>query len=169
MASRKKYVVLNMQQRLDVLKDLEEAVLSPFAIAMKYGVDIKTIRRIAANAMQINTFADKSKEEKKRRRIVNPVYDELDRNLAAWFIERRTLGDHLRDALLMEKAAEMKEGLPSCSTFTVSRGWFEIFKIRHNIRLLHAYGEKASADNEAAIVLINSFTMKVSIWMIFII
>nr|XP_034194984.1 jerky protein homolog-like [Osmia lignaria] len=157
MATRKKYTVLNMQQRLDVLKDLQDTGLTVSEIGKKYGVDAKTIRRIKKNRIQISSFADKTKRERQRRKLIDPVYDELDKCLLAWFIERRTIGDRLTDALLLEKASDLKENLPSCSRFELSRGWLSKFKKRHGIHLVRLYGEKASADKDGATTFINNF------------
>ncbi|XP_017791563.1 PREDICTED: tigger transposable element-derived protein 2-like [Habropoda laboriosa] len=93
--------------------------------------------------------------EKKRRKIVEPVYDELGKHLLAWFAERRTLSDRVTDALMLKKARELKENLPSCSRFKVSRGWLSKFKKRHGIRL--ACKEKASADQDVANTFIDDF------------
>nr|XP_033328756.1 jerky protein homolog-like [Megalopta genalis] len=157
MAPRKKYTTLNMQQRLDVLKDLRETGLSTKQIGKKYGVGIKTIHRILRDATKIDAFADKSKCELKRRRIVKPQYDEIDKELLSWFIQRRTLGDRITDALILEKATELKENLPSCSRFKVSSGWLSKFKKRHGIRLVKMYGEKASTDQDGADAFIYNF------------
>ncbi|XP_029052800.1 jerky protein homolog-like [Osmia bicornis bicornis] len=137
-----------MQQRLDVLKDLDTTSVS--AIAKKYGVNRKTIRRIINNAPRIHMFANKNKREKKRRRIVEPVYNELDERLLTWYIEKRTLGDKITDALMLAKATQIKEDLPSCSSFKASHGWLAKFKARHNIRLVRLYHEESNAEEETA-------------------
>nr|XP_033325492.1 jerky protein homolog-like isoform X2 [Megalopta genalis] len=150
MPPRKIYTVLNMQQRLDVLKDLREKRLSSKQVGQKYGVSIRTIQDIVKRATKINEFADKSKYELKRRRITEPVYDEVDKQLLAWFEQRRALGDRITDNLILEKATELKENLPSCSRFKVSRGWLTKFKKRHGISLVKIYREKANADQDEA-------------------
>ncbi|XP_046141564.1 jerky protein homolog-like [Osmia bicornis bicornis] len=158
MAGRKKHTVLTMEQRLSVLKDLKESSQSVAAIAKKYSVDRSTIFRVARNAIKITPFEDESRQQKKRRTIKEPVFDELDRELVSWFIERRTLGDNVTDALLLEKAAELKDRLPSCSNFKVSHGWLAKFKARHDIRLVHIHGEQSSADTNAMKEFVETFT-----------
>ncbi|XP_033334442.1 jerky protein homolog-like [Megalopta genalis] len=157
MAPRKKYTLLNMQQRLDVLKDFRETRLSSKQIGMKYGVGIKTVRHILNNATKINEFADKSKRELKRQRIIEPVYNEVDKQLLAWYVQRRTLGDRITDNLMLQKATEIKENLPSCSRFKVSRGWLIKFKRRHGIRLVKMYEEKGNADQDGADAFVINF------------
>ncbi|XP_076377045.1 jerky protein homolog-like [Megalopta genalis] len=157
MASRKKYTLLNMQQRLDVLKDLRETGLSSAQIRMKYAINIRTIQRILKDATKINAFADKSKRELKRQRIVKPQYDEIDKELLSWFVQRRTLGVRITDAVILKKATELKENLTSCSRFKVSSGWLAKFKKRHGIRLVKMYEEKSNADQEGADAFVNNF------------
>nr|XP_012139070.1 PREDICTED: jerky protein homolog-like isoform X1 [Megachile rotundata] len=148
MPPKKKYTVLNMHERLEVLKDLQENSLSILEIGRKYGVDAKTIQRIKKNAAVISTFVEKSMFEKERRKLVGPVYDELGQHLLTWFTERRTLGDRLTDALILEKATELKNTLPSCSNFKLSRGWLAKFKRRHGIRIVNIRKEQAKVIKE---------------------
>lgn len=146
MSARKKNVVLTMQQRLEVLRDINESSASACAIARKYNVSMATIIRIAQNERKISAFADKGKGQQKRRKLVEPLYDELDRQLLKWLNEERTSGEYLTDALLLEKAAEIKETLPSCSNFKASNGWLAKFKARHDIQFVHGKRSSASVD-----------------------
>lgn len=93
-----KRVTLTIQQRMDVLRDLETTSIQQ--VAATYNVHAKTIRRIKDNAVGISRLAE-NKDQRKRRRIKEPLYPELEQQLNAWFIERRTLGDRLIDALLL--------------------------------------------------------------------
>nr|XP_033324208.1 jerky protein homolog-like isoform X3 [Megalopta genalis]XP_033324209.1 jerky protein homolog-like isoform X3 [Megalopta genalis] len=146
MPPRKKYTLLNMQQRLAVLKDLREKKLLPAQIGIKYGIGPRTLRSIAKNATKINAFADKSSREQKRRRLVKPLYNEVDKQLLAWLEQRRTFGYRVTDALMLKKAMEFKENLPSYSRFKVSRGWLTKFKRRNGIRLVDRYKQKNNVD-----------------------
>lgn len=140
-------VTLTMQQRLEVLKDLETLPVS--TVAVKYRVSNRTIQRIKGNASTILKFENKDRLQKKRQRLRNPVYSEIDQRLYSWFMERKKLGIHVSDALLLEKAFELKESIPSCSDFKVSDGWLSKFKNRNGIRLVRIYGGQASADETA--------------------
>ncbi|XP_033325557.2 jerky protein homolog-like isoform X1 [Megalopta genalis] len=152
MTTKRKYMILTMQQRMNVLKDIRERSLSITEIGIKYGVNIKTIYRIRKEASKIIAFANKDRQEQKRRRIMQPVYNELDKQLLAWFAQRKTLGDHITDAIIFKKAEELKENLPSCSEFKVSRGWLTKFKIRHGIRFRNVYRKRVSADLNGAFI-----------------
>ncbi|KAG7211961.1 hypothetical protein KM043_011166 [Ampulex compressa] len=156
MPTKKKCTVLNIQQRLNVLKDLQEA-LPVLEIGKKYGIDSTTVYRIRKNAAKISALADKSKRDRKRQRIKLPVYHELDKDLLEWFMEKRALRVYLTDVLMLKKAQELKDNLPSCSHSKVSYGWLAKFKKRHGIRLIDMHGEKASADQDGADIFVDDF------------
>ncbi|XP_046145858.1 jerky protein homolog-like [Osmia bicornis bicornis] len=143
-----KRVSLTMQQRLDVLKDLETSSIA--TVAAKYNVHYTTVRRIKQKAAVIGEFEDQDSKAKRRQRVRKPKFEELEERLLKLFIERRTVGDYISDALLIEKATELKEEFGAPSQFKVSKGWLAKFKRRNNIRLVRVYGEKASADEDGA-------------------
>ncbi|XP_046142187.1 jerky protein homolog-like [Osmia bicornis bicornis] len=143
-----KRVSLTMQQRLDVLKDLETSSIG--TVAAKYNVHYTTVRRIKQKAAVIGEFEDQDSKAKRRQRVRRPKFEELEERLLKWFIERRTVGDYISDALLIEKATELKEEFGAPSQFKVNKGWLAKFKRRNNIRLVRVYGEKASADEDGA-------------------
>nr|XP_034194801.1 jerky protein homolog-like [Osmia lignaria] len=155
MATRKK-VTLSLEERLQVLEDLK--TFSVPLVAKKYKVNRTTIWRIKNNAPKIMEFLNKGKMQRKRRRIKPSLYDTLEQNLLAWFIERRTLGDFITNAVMMDKATELKCSMGLPLDFKVSRGWLDGFKKRHNIRLVKVYGESASADQDSAKQFCNDFT-----------
>ncbi|XP_029054077.2 jerky protein homolog-like [Osmia bicornis bicornis] len=137
-----------MQQRLDVLKDLETSSIA--TVAAKYNVHYTTVRHIKQKAAVIGEFEHQDSKAKRRQRVRKPKFEELEERLLKWFIERRTVGDYISDALLIEKATELKEEFGAPSQFKVSKGWLAKFKRRNNIRLVRVYGEKASADEDGA-------------------
>lgn len=145
MATKKK-VSLTVQQRLEVLKDLE--TLSVSTVAAKYNVHHMTIRRIKVKSASIAQFAEKNKRFIKRHRLTKPTYEELEQHLLSWYLERKSLGDIMSDAILLGKAIELKETMASSSSFKVSKGWLAKFKQRNNIRLVHVYQENVAADED---------------------
>ncbi|XP_046142498.1 jerky protein homolog-like [Osmia bicornis bicornis] len=155
MAPRKK-VTLSLEERLRVLEDLK--TFSIPLVAKKYQVNRTTIWRIKNSAPKVMDFVDKGKIQRKRRRIRASLYDTLEQNLLAWFIERRTLGDFITNAVMIDKATELKNSMGLPFDFKVSRGWFDGFKKRHNIRLVKVYGESASADQDSAKQFCDDFT-----------
>ncbi|XP_015430410.1 PREDICTED: jerky protein homolog-like [Dufourea novaeangliae] len=148
-ASKKKAkVVLSMQQRLEILEDLKTQ--SHARIAEKYGVHPRTIYRISRNAARISEFTDRSKEQKERRAIKRPKYEELEQCMLTWIAERRSLGDILSDAVIFQKAAEMKKNFPLYSHSNLTRTWLASFKKRNNIRFVNGFRDTDSADVNAA-------------------
>nr|XP_012150520.1 PREDICTED: jerky protein homolog-like [Megachile rotundata] len=156
MASKKNTTTLTMEDRLKVLNELKTFSVS--SVARKFNVHKSTICRIKNNAPKIMQFVDKSKLQWKRRRIRASAHSTLEQNLLTWFTERRTLGDFILNAALLEKAVELKNNMGLPSAFKVSKGWLTGFKKRHNIRLVRVYGESASADEDAATKFIEDFT-----------
>nr|XP_012150437.1 PREDICTED: jerky protein homolog-like [Megachile rotundata]XP_012150438.1 PREDICTED: jerky protein homolog-like [Megachile rotundata]XP_012150439.1 PREDICTED: jerky protein homolog-like [Megachile rotundata]XP_012150440.1 PREDICTED: jerky protein homolog-like [Megachile rotundata] len=153
--SSSKRVVLTMQQRLDILEDLK--TFSIASAAKKHKVHYTTIRRILERAPEILKFAEKDKKEKRRQKIRKPLYEELEQQLLIWYTERRATGNFVSDALFLEKAVELKEQIGTSTHFKASAGWLAKFKRRHGIRLVHVYGEQASADKNAANKFISYF------------
>ncbi|XP_029052591.1 jerky protein homolog-like [Osmia bicornis bicornis] len=140
MATRKK-VTLSLEERLK-----------------KYKVNRTTIWRIKNSAPKVMEFVDKGKIQRKRRRIRPSLYDTLEENLLAWFIERRTLGDFITNAVMMDKATELKNSMGLTLDFKVSTSWLDGFKKRHNIPLVKVYGESANAEEDSAKKFCDDFT-----------
>nr|XP_033328275.1 jerky protein homolog-like [Megalopta genalis] len=142
----KKYMLLSMQQRLEVLKDIYVAGMTPQQVGKKYGVGTRTIQRIIRNTEQIIALV-KNQRVLKRRKITKIHYEDIDRELVSWLAEKRVLRYRVTDALIIEKATELKQNFPSCSGFKASRGWLTKFKRRHDIRLLNMYQEETADDD----------------------
>ena len=154
MASVKR-VTLSVEERLMVLDDLKTFSVS--TVAKKYKVHTSTIWRIKNNAPKVMEFIDKGKMQQKRRRIRPSLYDAMEQNLLAWFIERRTLGDFISNAVLVQKARELKDSMELPSDFKVSKGWLDGFKKRHNVCLEKVYGKSRSVDEDSAKKCCNNF------------
>lgn len=147
MANVKK-VTLSIANCAKVLEDLK--TFSVPVVAKKYNVSRITIWRIKNNASKVTELVNKGKMQRKRQRIKPSMHDALEQKLLAWFIER-TLGDFISNAIMLEKATELKNTMGSSSNFKVSRGWLDGFKKRHNLRLMKVYGESGSADEDSAL------------------
>lgn len=138
---------MTVQERLSVLKDLE--TLTVESVAAKYNVHHTTIRRIRNKAAVISQLSNENMRYKNRQRFKKPLYAELEQHLLSWYYERKTFGDRVSDAMLLEKAMGLKHFLATCSTFKVSKGWLAKFKERNNIRLIHLHNDKEDDDGSA--------------------
>lgn len=107
-----------MEQRLKVLKDLETL---PIAVTKKYNVSGSTIRKIRQNVVKMMDFASKPKVQKERQRMKKPVYEELEYHLLMWFRKKRATEDFIPDAMLLARAAELRDALGLCSNVKVRK------------------------------------------------
>lgn len=150
-----KYILLSLQQRIDIVRKLEDGV--PMSQLVKeYGVSSITIRRIKNNAVLLRQrFKTPGAEGRKKMR--KPVLDELDNRLYAWFRKQRVIGDRITDAVLQEKAKELNETFGGPSSFSASKGWIWRFKNRHGINLLKPQGDTANADTWTTAEFTHSF------------
>lgn len=139
-------VVLSIQQRMDILKDWETSSIAN--VAKKYKVDHATIWRIQQNATTIAGFINKGKLEEHRNNLKEPIYEELEKHLLVWCMERRAMGDVISDEQLLEKAAELKKGFGDCPNLKISKGWLGRFKRRHKGPLARIYDGKPTAEDQ---------------------
>ncbi|XP_015429000.1 PREDICTED: tigger transposable element-derived protein 2-like [Dufourea novaeangliae] len=124
------YIVLSLQQRLEILRKLEYGV--PVSQLMTdYGVSVATIRRIKRNSAQLQQTSATSGQIRKRMR--KPVLHDLDDRLYAWYLQQREIGERITDAQFHKKALKLNEQFAGPSTFTANRGWIWRFKRRHGI------------------------------------
>nr|XP_031844871.1 tigger transposable element-derived protein 2-like [Nomia melanderi] len=136
------YIVLSLQQRLEVLRKLEYAV--PISqLATEYGVSVATIHRIKKNGVQLQQNSETSGKIRKRMR--KPVLHELDDRLYAWYLQQRAVCDRVTDAQFHKRALELNKQFAGPSTFTANKGWIWRFKKRHGIAV-----SKATAVNDDA-------------------
>lgn len=136
------YIVLSLQQRLEVLQKLEYAV--PIQqLASEYGVSVATIHRIKKNGVQLQQNSETSGKIRKRMR--KPVLHELDDRLYAWYLQQRAVCDRVTDAQFHKRALELNKQFAGPSTFTANKGWIWRFKKRHGIAV-----SKTSAINDEA-------------------
>ncbi|XP_025203542.1 uncharacterized protein LOC112600511 [Melanaphis sacchari] len=77
-------------------------------------------------------------------------YQDLDKAMEMWFIQKRSLNEPIFGPLICEKAFEMNTKLGGPEDFKASSGWLHKFKSRHGIRELQIQGELLSADSSSA-------------------
>ena len=109
-------------------------------------------------------------------RIVSEYLTQLDSKIGSWVIAQAKNGKSISQTIICEKARKVKqqmvksleesnpEGFEELKQkekrffdFKASRGWFEKFKKRGDIKRLKLHGEAASADHERADQCIDEF------------
>lgn len=153
MATKRKRVVLSIQDKLKVIEMLDKSV--SFAIIMeKFGIGKSTVSDIKKNKAKIIAFSQEMVDMGMQKQAeVMKISDDrrLDQAVFLWFRQKRAEGIPISGPLLCEKALELSRILGGEeSQFKASERWKWVFCKRHGIRQLSFQGEKLSSDKEAA-------------------
>ncbi|KAH0817852.1 hypothetical protein GEV33_004939 [Tenebrio molitor] len=134
--SKRKRVVLNFQQKLEILRQLNEGK-SGTILAKQYGIGTSTISDIKRNADSILQFVsnlecEKHISEKKTRKTAQNT--DLDSRVYKWYVEEKKKGAVPSDSAVCSKALEVNQQLTNGSqNFKASLGWLRHFKNRHGL------------------------------------
>lgn len=151
-AAKRKRVVLTIQQKLDIVQNIERGSTVK-QMCNQYNVGDSTVRDIVKNKDKLVTFAcssDTNFAMANRKTMKKSSYEELDECLREWFMQQRAQGTPVSGPICMTKAKYFFEALGMEGDFDASSGWFTRFKNRHGIREVGVKGELLSGDSEAA-------------------
>ena len=155
MATKRKRVVLSIQDKLKVIEMLDKSV--SFAVIMeKFGIGKSTVSDIKKNKAKIIAFSQEmvNMGMQKQAKVMKISDDRcLDQAVFLYGSGKRARaeGISISGPLLCEKALELSRILGGEeSQFKASEGWKWGFCKRHGIRQLSFQGEKLSSDKEAA-------------------
>ncbi|RZB77500.1 DDE 1, HTH Tnp Tc5, and/or CENP-B N domain containing protein [Asbolus verrucosus] len=135
--SKRKRVVLNFQQKLEILQQLDEGK-SGAVLAKQYGIGTSTISDIKRNGDVILQFVSnldcqKQISEKKTRKTAQNT--DLDSKVYKWYAEEKERGRLPVDSVICAKALEINKQLSNGNeNFKASPGWLRHFKNRHGIK-----------------------------------
>lgn len=152
MSTKRKRVVLTIEDKLNILEQLERGV-SGAILSRQYGVGTSTISDIKKQSQAIKDYASKLDSQdgsSKRKTMKLAENQELESAMYAWFIHMRSQGQPINGPIICEKALIMNKLLNGDDAFKATTGWLQRFKSRHGIRELDIQGEKLSADVPAA-------------------
>lgn len=150
---------LSIQQKLDIVQKLDSG--APInQLADEYCIHPTTVRRIRRNGLTLHRLGNQGAQTRKRKRMRRPQNEELENRLYTWFLEQKAMGSTITDLLLQEQAQEMARQFAGATGFKASMGWLAKFKNRHDIRLVHTFDKKGTADVEAADEFAISFTRR---------
>ncbi|KAK3920150.1 Jerky protein homolog-like [Frankliniella fusca] len=155
---RKKRVELKLEQKVEIVNRLE-AGEKPWELAAAFDVSYDSIRRSRRFITRTKQFLATCRN-KDRKRTKKLKYDVIDAKVHSWVLEKRAQGHVLPGPLIQEKAALLGESL-GLETFKASNGWFQKFKRRHGVRILHIEGERLSANEIAATAFVGNFEEKI--------
>uniref|UniRef100_A0A8C5WFA2 HTH CENPB-type domain-containing protein n=1 Tax=Leptobrachium leishanense TaxID=445787 RepID=A0A8C5WFA2_9ANUR len=151
-----------LQEKVELL-DLLREKKSYAAVARHYGINESTVRYIKKNEAAIRStvavsFCDSAK---KVTTVRNKNIVRMESALALWITDCRKKNIPL-DGNIREKARKLYQQFatdaenpgpstaPDPQDFKASKGWFDRFQKRFNIKSVSLHGEAASADTEAA-------------------
>jgi len=124
-----------------------EAGMQKSLVAEKYSIPRNTLSTWLASKDKIKKAYDDGQINSKRSRIQTARFKEVDEALYDWFRSVRRDNIPLSGTLIMEKAKEYAERL-GIQNFAASKGWFDRWKMRHNISLKAISGEETSCTEE---------------------
>jgi transposase len=130
-----------------------------------YGVRTTTIYDLKKQKDKLLKFYGDSDDQKviKNRKTLHRAKNEyLDRVLIEWVRQRRSERMPLTGLQVMKQARNYHEELNIERECEYLEGWLQKFKKHHGVKYLKIYGEKASADNEAAESYIDEFAKMIS-------
>ncbi|XP_043258386.1 jerky protein homolog-like [Colletes gigas] len=149
LAGRKKSrVCLSLQQRLDILRQLNDGV-SMTQLATEYKISDSTIRRIKKQELQIHSRLQ-TPRDKDKKRFRKPPLKELEDRLFEWYQEQKAIDDGVTNIMLQEKAVELNKEFGGPPTFHASQGWVWRFKQRRSISFRDYSTENANVDSRIA-------------------
>ncbi|CAN0066436.1 unnamed protein product, partial [Heterosigma akashiwo] len=130
---RRRSTFLTLQQKLDVIEEVEKGTRLKEDIARSYGIHALTVRRIVKTKDKImdaaQTGSDLSFKRKLKVRLLFPV---IDKKTLAW-VQALKKTNYLVTPKMIQSRAEAvakEEGIPN---FRASKGWVEKFIGRHSL------------------------------------
>lgn len=153
--------VMTLHEKVQLLDMIKEGN-SYAAVGRHYGVNESTVRYIKKNEQAIRASVDTNfcGSAKMMNVVRNNAIVRMESALALWIQDLRKKNIPLETKIIQKKAlrlySQFTEGQPESSTaadveeFHASRGWFDRFLKRYQLRFGKSHGEAASADTEAA-------------------
>ena len=147
---RGKHVSLTIQQKLDILDEMEEGVKLK-DIAAKYGVGTSTVYDIKKAKAKLQEYQSKvsvvegTANFSKRRRLVSGRENTIEESVLDWYQQQQRVGVRIRGVELQEAAERFAKRL-NVEGFKASSGWLFRFRNRHGLASRRARGEALGVD-----------------------
>lgn len=160
---KKKRRTVTLEQKLDIIKRSEEGATA-VEIGRVLGFQATTVRTILKDKEKIKEFGrvatHLSAAHLSRNR--STILVEMERLLTLWYENEINKKQPVDLARFQRKAlaiyGDLTKDKNNPEPFTASRGWFDRYKKRSNLRgVVKMSGEAASADSEAANIFIENF------------
>lgn len=132
---------LSLQQKQDIINNLDKKIGTQKSLANIYGVDQSTISKIYQKKAMILSRTN----NKHVKSLKGAQYDNMEKCLVDYVSHLRSNNLPVSGDLIREKALEFANKAGN-SNFKASNGWFENFKQRNNIRHFTISGSENLVD-----------------------
>ncbi|KAI8785883.1 tigger transposable element-derived protein 4 [Biomphalaria glabrata] len=123
---------LSLQDKLRLLRELDEGEGRKTNLAHKFGISKSTLSSIIATRSKIENAFRMAKFSPNRKRLRMGKYSRLEDQLLAWYKKELESGSEVADALLENKAREFARHM-NLDDFCASTGWLHRFKERKGL------------------------------------
>ena len=141
-----KRIDLDLDGKVQLLRDFEVSGITQMCIARKYGVSKSQVSRLVS--LKNTIFAQFEEGNKKRKWLRSGKEEDVGNALFLWFKQKLTQGARLSGTILKQKASEI--AAVDGSEFVPSDGWLGRWKIRHSLTYKQEQGEKQDANVQRA-------------------
>ncbi|XP_056636254.1 jerky protein homolog-like [Diorhabda sublineata] len=166
MASKRKRVVLSLEQKVFIINRVLDRGESVRKVAGEFGVGEQTVRDLIKRKDEILRFISSADSTSLlasgRKTMRKSTLSDMESALFEWFKQKRAEGIPISGPMVCEKAKWFHERLNIDEPFGASQGWLFRFKNRHGIRQLDIQGESLSGDLTAATVCNEEFGSLIS-------
>ena len=160
--TKRRRKMLTIQEKVKLL-DMLDSGRKIVEVARHYDLNESTVRYIRKDEKNIRATAAVSFNNEAKRVVTNrnQFIVKMESALAMWIADCRKKNIPLDSLVIREKARRLyqlflaEENQPESSSesitdFTASKGWFEKFQKRYQLKNVVLHGEAASADQAAA-------------------
>lgn len=138
-----------MQEKLDVIKEVDKGVFKKKDIAKKFGIPPNTLSTILKNRTKLEQVVNEHCVPTSRKRIKACLYADVDDAMLQWILVARDQNLPLSGPIIREKAQGFAIRFGH-TDFSASVGWLDKFKQRHNIVQKVVCGERGDVDEQLA-------------------
>ncbi|RMZ97491.1 tigger transposable element-derived 4 [Brachionus plicatilis] len=119
--------------KLEIIEDYNNKA-TPTELSRKYGLAASTISTIFKNQEAIKKASESMRDIKKAKRLREPEYKELEKNMDMWFRDTKTHNSITLDGPLIQAQALKIATVLQKPDFKASSGWLNNLLKRHNCR-----------------------------------
>lgn len=149
---KRKHCTLSIAEKVELLKKYSQGT-AVRNLCDEYAIGKSTVYDIIKQQKEILSFfadSDLPTEMAKRKTMKNAKNPDLDKVMIDWFKQRRSENVPLTGPMIIAQAKRYHQEMGLNTPCEYTTGWLDKFKKRHGIRQIRIYGEKISADYEAA-------------------